>query len=383
MSNVEKTLITVATYNEMENIPRLAEEIFHNVPEVDILVVDDASPDGTGQWCDRKAAEDPRVRCCHRPGKQGLGGAIVAGMKYAIDHGYRYVLNMDADFSHPPHYLPDLIGGMDPPGGQPVDVMIGSRYIPGGGIEGWPWKRHLMSRGVNFYARWLLGLSPKDCSGGFRCYRTSLLRGWISTPSAAAAIRFRRKSSGGWRGWGRGSARVRSFLFNRRRGPVEDRLPRGDRRDADYPGVGRRKLLSPLQSEPLNHERSRPPQPGLVEEKPSMRLPFLNGAAAASGAAAVSPLLLDSARQDKEGLLATLGTLASGLSEEEAVARLHDVGPNNVAQERQQHWTLRLLLTFVCDPLSLLLTALAIISYRLAEDPADRAAQSSSARSSS
>ena len=115
------------------------------------------------------------MRCCHRPGKLGLGGAIVAGMKYAIHHGYRCVLNMDADFSHQPRYLPRLIGGMDPPGGEPVDVMIGSRYIRGGGIEGWSWKRHLMSRGVNFYARWLLGLSPKDCSGGFRCYRVSLL----------------------------------------------------------------------------------------------------------------------------------------------------------------------------------------------------------------
>jgi len=82
---------------------------------------------------------------------------------------------MDADFSHHPRYLPDLLGGMDPAGNPPVDVMIGSRYIPGGGIEGWPWKRHFMSRAVNLYSRWLLGLKPKDCSGAFRCYRTSVL----------------------------------------------------------------------------------------------------------------------------------------------------------------------------------------------------------------
>ena len=138
-------------------------------------MIDDGSPDGTGQWCDRKSSEDPRVHCLHRPGKLGLGSAIIAGMKYAIGEGYCYVLNMDADFSHQPRYLPDLMAGMEPPEVPPVDVSIGSRYIPGGGVEGWPLRRHLMSRGVNCYARWLLGLRPKDCSGSFRCYRTEVL----------------------------------------------------------------------------------------------------------------------------------------------------------------------------------------------------------------
>ena len=128
-------------------------------------MIDDNSPDGTGQWCDRQQAENPRLACLHRPGKLGLGTATVAGMKYAIEHGYQFVLNMDADFSHQPKYLPALLDGMDPPGGPPVDVMIGSRYIPGGGVEGWPLRRRLMSRAVNLYARWLLGLRPKDCSG--------------------------------------------------------------------------------------------------------------------------------------------------------------------------------------------------------------------------
>ena len=175
MSNAEKTLVTVATYNEIENLPKLVEGIFQQLPEADLLVIDDNSPDGTGQWCDGRAAEDARVHCLHREGKLGLGTAIVAGMRYAIEHGYRYVLNMDADFSHHPRYLPDLLAGMDPQEGPPVDVMIGSRYVPGGGVEGWPLRRHVMSRGVNFYARWLLGLKPKDCSGAFRCYRTELL----------------------------------------------------------------------------------------------------------------------------------------------------------------------------------------------------------------
>jgi dolichol-phosphate mannosyltransferase len=165
----------VATYNEIENLPRLVEEIFQQLPEADLLVIDDNSPDGTGQWCEQRAAEDARVHCLHREGKLGLGTAIIAGMRYGIEHGYRYVLNMDADFSHPPRYLPDLLAGMEPQEGPAVDVMIGSRYVPGGGVEGWPLRRHVMSRGVNLYARWLLGLKPKDCSGAFRCYRTELL----------------------------------------------------------------------------------------------------------------------------------------------------------------------------------------------------------------
>jgi dolichol-phosphate mannosyltransferase len=171
----ETTLVTVATYNEMENLPRLVEEIFRYAPDVDILVIDDNSPDGTGQWCERQRAENPRVACLHRSGKLGLGTATIAGMKYGIEHGYRYVLNMDADFSHQPKYLPAILAGMDPPDGPPVDVMIGSRYVRGGGVEGWPLKRQLMSRAVNLYARALLGLRPRDCSGAYRCYRTALL----------------------------------------------------------------------------------------------------------------------------------------------------------------------------------------------------------------
>jgi dolichol-phosphate mannosyltransferase len=174
-SGADKTLITIATYNEIDNLPRLVDEVFAQAPQAELLVIDDNSPDGTGQWCDRRAAEDGRVHCLHREGKLGLGTATVAGLRYAVAGGYRQVLNMDADFSHHPRYLPALLAGMDPPGGPAVDVMIGSRYIPGGGIEGWSWRRHFMSRGINLYARWLLGLAPRDCSGAYRCYRTSLL----------------------------------------------------------------------------------------------------------------------------------------------------------------------------------------------------------------
>ena len=175
MATVPRTLVMTATYNEIENLPKLADEIFASLADANLLVVDDNSPDGTGDWVRERAAADSRVHGMHRAGKQGLGTAILAGMQYAIEQEYDYVINIDADFSHPPRYLPALLAGMDPKDGTSRDVMIGSRYAPGGGIEGWPLHRHLMSKGVNLYARWLLWLSPKDCSGGLRCYRVSKL----------------------------------------------------------------------------------------------------------------------------------------------------------------------------------------------------------------
>jgi dolichol-phosphate mannosyltransferase len=166
-----KTLVTIATYNELENLPSLVAQIFEFAPAVDLLVVDDNSPDGTGAWADRQAQQNPRVKVLHRTGKLGLGSAIVAGLKYGLEHGYDQVLNMDADFSHHPRYLPALLAGM----GE-HSVMIGSRYVPGGGVKDWPLKRQLMSRLVNLYARWMLGLKPRDCSGAYRCYSSELLR---------------------------------------------------------------------------------------------------------------------------------------------------------------------------------------------------------------
>lgn len=165
-----RTLVTVATYNEMENLPHLVEEVFRHASGVDLLVIDDNSPDGTGAWADGKAADDRRVRVLHRTGKLGLGTATIAGMQYAIEHKYDYVLNLDGDLSHHPRYIPALVGGM-----AEADVVIGSRYIPGGGVPDWPLRRRLMSRGVNAYARWFMGLRPQDCSGAFRCYRVKLL----------------------------------------------------------------------------------------------------------------------------------------------------------------------------------------------------------------
>ncbi|MGE0609510.1 MAG: polyprenol monophosphomannose synthase [Pirellulales bacterium] len=171
-----KTLVMTATYNEIENLPLLADEIFLHAPEVDLLVIDDNSPDGTGQWADERAAADGRLRCVHRAGKLGLGTATIAGMKFAIENGYDWVLNLDADFSHHPKYLPDFFALAQPTEGPPPDVVIGSRYVRGGGAVGWPLKRHVMSRGVNIYTRLMLGLKSRDCSGAFRMYRTELLK---------------------------------------------------------------------------------------------------------------------------------------------------------------------------------------------------------------
>src|SRR5688572_3973621 len=166
-----RTLVTIATYNEIENLPQLVREIWQVEPHADILVIDDNSPDGTGQWCDRQAVQQPKLFCIHRAGKLGLGTATIAGMQYAIEHGYDFVLNMDADFSHHPRYIPAILAGM-----ESADVSIGSRYCPGGGTKDWPLARRFMSWAVNTYARTLLGLTPRDTSGAFRCYRVSLLK---------------------------------------------------------------------------------------------------------------------------------------------------------------------------------------------------------------
>jgi dolichol-phosphate mannosyltransferase len=161
----------MATYNERENVPALIQEILAMVPQADVLVVDDNSPDGTGKVADEMAAKEPRIHVIHRAGKLGLGTAILAAAHYAMEHPYDYFLNMDADFSHHPRYLPALIEGM-----KEHDVMIGSRYISGGGSENWPLSRQIMSRGVNLLVRMCFQLPARDTSGGYRCYRITKLR---------------------------------------------------------------------------------------------------------------------------------------------------------------------------------------------------------------
>lgn len=166
-----RTLITIATYNEIENLPGLVEQIFAVASEAEVLVIDDNSPDGTGRWCDEQTAIDPRIHCLHRPGKLGLGTATMDAMRFAIERDFDFMLNMDADFSHHPRYIPAILAAM-----SAADVSIGSRYVRGGGVKDWPLKRRLMSWGVNTYARAMLGLRSRDCSGAFRCYRVALLK---------------------------------------------------------------------------------------------------------------------------------------------------------------------------------------------------------------
>ena len=166
-----RVLVNMATYNERENIGPLIAEIHRFVPSAHILVVDDNSPDGTGKAVDELAAADPRIHVLHRAGKLGLGTAIIAGMKYAMEHDYDLMVNMDADFSHSPSYLPDILIGM-----AEIDVMIGSRYVMGGGCTNWPFSRRMMSKSVNTVVRLLFRMQARDASGGYRCYRVAMLR---------------------------------------------------------------------------------------------------------------------------------------------------------------------------------------------------------------
>lgn len=166
-----RTLVALATFNEIENLPGLVDEILRVLPEADILVVDDNSPDGSGSWCDSRAATEPRLRCVHRAGKLGLGTATILALHEAIERGYEVVVTMDADWSHDPKYLPELVAST-----EHADVAIGSRYVEGGGIVGWPWHRRAMSRTINRLSRALLQLPIHDTSGALRAYRVAKLR---------------------------------------------------------------------------------------------------------------------------------------------------------------------------------------------------------------
>ncbi len=163
-------LIVVPTYNEAMNLLRLLDAIHGVAPGAHVLVVDDGSPDGTGDLADGRAAADPRVHALHREGKQGLGTAYIAGFRWALERDYERVLEMDADFSHQPKYIPEFIEKA-----QDADLVLGCRYMKGGGTEDWGWWRKFISRGGNLYARTVLWLPYKDLTGGFKCFRRAVL----------------------------------------------------------------------------------------------------------------------------------------------------------------------------------------------------------------
>ena len=165
-----KTLLIIPTYNEVENLRPLLEEIFSYAPETDVLIVDDHSPDGTGELADEIQNENPRVKVLHRPDKMGLGTAYIVGFKYAIEHSYDAAFEMDADFSHDPRYLPDCLQAI-----EHADLVIGSRYIRGGDTPNWSMLRRLISGGGNIFARFSLGIPVYDCTAGYRLYRSQLL----------------------------------------------------------------------------------------------------------------------------------------------------------------------------------------------------------------
>ncbi len=171
-----RVLVVVPTYDERENLPGALERLGRHVPQADVLVVDDGSPDGTGdlaeQIAEREAAVDGgrRIHVLHRAGKLGLGTAYVAGFGWALERGYDVVVEMDADGSHRAEDLPGLLAAL-----EGADLVLGSRWVPGGSVLNWPLSRHVLSRGANTYTRLVLGIPLRDATGGFRAYRATLL----------------------------------------------------------------------------------------------------------------------------------------------------------------------------------------------------------------
>ncbi|WP_024288170.1 polyprenol monophosphomannose synthase [Cellulomonas sp. KRMCY2] len=174
--DARRTLVVIPTYDEAVTLPVTLGRLRRAVPAADVLVVDDASPDGTGALADRLSTDDRAVHVLHRTGKQGLGSAYVAGFRWALAAGYDVVVEMDADGSHQPEQLPLLLDALDAGRTEGVELVIGSRWVPGGQVENWPRHRELLSRGGNTYTRLATGLPLRDATAGFRAYRSSVLR---------------------------------------------------------------------------------------------------------------------------------------------------------------------------------------------------------------
>jgi dolichol-phosphate mannosyltransferase len=166
----ERPLVVVPTYNERVNLPLIIPPILAQDPRLEVVVVDDNSPDGTGELADQLAAADPRIHVLHRAGKSGLGKAYLAGFRWALDQGYDLIFEMDADFSHDPKFLPAFLEAA-----RDADLVIGSRYKTGVNVINWPISRLLLSLGANEYARRVTGLPLTDSTGGFKCFRRQVL----------------------------------------------------------------------------------------------------------------------------------------------------------------------------------------------------------------
>lgn len=167
-----RTLIIIPTYNERESLPTVMDRLRSAVPAGDVLVVDDNSPDGTGEMADAMCATDSHIHVLHRTEKNGLGQAYIAGFTWGLTHGYEILVEMDADCSHQPEELPKLLKAVE----DGADLAIGSRYVPGGSTVNWPWYRQFISRGGGFYARFFLGSNIQDITAGFRAFRAETLK---------------------------------------------------------------------------------------------------------------------------------------------------------------------------------------------------------------
>ena len=175
---VARQLVCIPTYNEASNILPLIEQVHQAAPDVDVLVIDDASPDGTGDLVRDRMLKDAQLEVMARPGKLGLGTAYMAGFAYGLQHGYTNVLTMDSDFSHPPARIPALLEAVE----RGAQLSVGSRYVPGGAIEGWAFNRRILSATANFVARQALRLRTHDCTGGFRCYSQRAVQFLVTRP---------------------------------------------------------------------------------------------------------------------------------------------------------------------------------------------------------
>lgn len=165
-----RVVVVIPTYNEAENIAWIVTRVRRVLPQADVLVVDDGSPDGTGRIADELAASDPQVRVVHRSVKEGLGAAYLHGFRVALERDYDVIGEMDADGSHQPEQLPRLLAAL-----EDADLVLGSRWVPGGSVVNWPWARQALSRGGNLYTRLLLGIPVRDATGGFRLFRRTTL----------------------------------------------------------------------------------------------------------------------------------------------------------------------------------------------------------------
>jgi len=206
------TLVILPTYNEAENLASLIQEILTFVPQSDILVVDDNSPDKTGELANTLAKNDTRIHVLHRKTKEGLGRAYLAGFEWALAHAYEKILQMDADGSHPPSLLPQLVGQLDH-----FDFVLGSRYVPGGGVKNWSILRQWISKGGNFYARKLLASPIQDLTGGFKGFRKKVVEHLLQNPISSEGYCFQIETT--FRAFQKGfSYKEIPFIFTERRG---------------------------------------------------------------------------------------------------------------------------------------------------------------------